>query len=346
MEYDVSNAYEIKTNPDLLKQFLKYLIDIETSVYTSRMRLLDLYRYKVQIAEDLDIQKNTAGIAEKQLVAEAENNLRNRPRESAYSSSCPKEPIPPRKPILQQAGLFNKKKVQEANEIALAEYEKKKEQYEIEYDDYKTALTCFEAEVAKKVASEKAKAEQALEEAKIALDRAISSPKSLHRYELETVIKTEIDNTIELVKSQIKCKNELYTSGIVYGKYRDLVALSSFYEYLLAGRCTSLEGSDGAYNIYEGEIRSDLIISKLSDVVESLEEIKKNQYMVYTQLHSAALDLEKLNSKMDSALAVLDYVPAIAKSAEMIAYNTEQTAYYAKKNKELTDALGFMVALK
>ena len=35
----------------------------------------------------------------------------------------------------------------------------------------------------------------------------------------------------------------------------------------------------------------------------------------------------------------------IADNTEVIAYNTERTAFYAKKNTELTNALGFMVAL-
>jgi hypothetical protein len=36
----------------------------------------------------------------------------------------------------------------------------------------------------------------------------------------------------------------------------------------------------------------------------------------------------------------------IADYTQVIAYNTERTAFYSKRNAELTNALGFMVALK
>lgn len=39
-------------------------------------------------------------------------------------------------------------------------------------------------------------------------------------------------------------------------------------------------------------------------------------------------------------------VSSISHMSEVIAYNTEQAAYYGKKNNELVHALGFLVALK
>ena len=38
-------------------------------------------------------------------------------------------------------------------------------------------------------------------------------------------------------------------------------------------------------------------------------------------------------------------VAHIDETAGIIAYNTERTAYYSQKNAELTNALGYMVAL-
>ena len=49
-----------------------------------------------------------------------------------------------------------------------------------------------------------------------------------------------------------------------------MIAIASFYEYLMAGRCTSLEGTGGAYNLYENEIRMNQIISQLDTVITSL----------------------------------------------------------------------------
>ena len=61
----------------------------------------------------------------------------------------------------------------------------------------------------------------------------------------------KITEAEELLKKTFATRNDLYAYDVIFGKYRDVVALSSFYEYLMSGRCTSLVGATGAYNIYE-----------------------------------------------------------------------------------------------
>ena len=94
----------------------------------------------------------------------------------------------------------------------------------------------------------------------------------------------------------------MYNLNVVFGKYRDIVALSTFYEYLVSGRCEKLEGSDGAYNLYESECRANLIISQLSKVIELLEEIRNTQYMICDLLESIRNSLSTMNSTMNMAL--------------------------------------------
>ena len=160
------------------------------------------------------------------------------------------------------------------------------------------------------------------------------------------------------------CRNRLYAQNVIYPKYRNMVAIASFNDYIMSGRCDALEGANGAYDKYEVECRADIIISKLTDVLVSLEEIKNNQYMLYTQISEVNNGLNKLNSTMEKAVETLKEISSdtssirattssiaahtaqIAENSEVIAYNTEATAFYAKKNAELTNALGFLVALK
>ena len=71
---------------------------------------------------------------------------------------------------------------------------------------------------------------------------------------------------------------------IMWASARDFVAVSSFYEYISSGRCETLEGPNGAYNLYENEIRMNTVIEKLNNVIESLEEIKQNQFMIYSAI--------------------------------------------------------------
>ena len=80
-----------------------------------------------------------------------------------------------------------------------------------------------------------------------------------------------------------------------------------------------------------------------------MEQIKKNQYVIYSELQKVTAELDALNASTYSALNIMDNMQnnltTMANNSQVIAYNTEQTAYYAKKNVELTDALGFLVAL-
>lgn len=164
------------------------------------------------------------------------------------------------------------------------------------------------------------------------------------------MIDTEVEDAEALLRKFFECRNRLYAYKIVFDKYRDVVALFTFYEYLMAGRCTTLEGHEGAYNIYESEVRSNMIIGQLTQVIEKLESISERQFIIYSEIKKVNSSLEQLNSTMNKALVSIqkleENVEQIAKNSEVIAHNSAVSAYYAKLNAELTNALGFMVALK
>lgn len=80
---------------------------------------------------------------------------------------------------------------------------------------------------------------------------------------------------------------KMYSYNVVFPKYRNYVMVSSIYEYLCSGRCTTLEGHDGAYNILELEIRLDKIITRLDDILKNLEAIRANQYTLYSCLQDS-----------------------------------------------------------
>ena len=167
----------------------------------------------------------------------------------------------------------------------------------------------------------------------------------------------EIKRTDELLSQSYACRKSLYSCGVIYEKYRNPVALASFLDYLASGRCTTLTGADGAYNIFENEIRLDCIVTKLDVVIKKLDQIIDNQYALYSvmsEMKSSLQSLDRTSKEMaDSVKAIEGYqktiagnTSVIAENTAVIAHNTAVTALYAKKNAELTDALGFMVALK
>lgn len=112
--------------------------------------------------------------------------------------------------------------------------------------------------------------------------------------------------------------NQLYALDYIYPKYQNLPALTSMYEYFMTGRCDSLTGPHGAYNLYEDEVRKDMVISQLNSVLENLEKIRMNQYMLYQQL------VEIKNNSIEIA----EGIAYIAKTAEQIARLSAVNAYY------------------
>lgn len=308
-----------------------------------------------------------------------------------FSIKFPPKPLVPVKPtmakpslpILQKPGLFNKKKVLAANELLMANYEKECAEYSEQQNAYnerqreyrknlseynevvKQLKQAQEEEYTAAVEQEKAKHAESLQREQDSYNAALENYQKAIAcpYEFPTsenaafsMVKEEISCAEELLKKLYIARNDLYAYGIVFEKYRNLVAISSIYEYLASGRCASLDGHEGAYNIYENEIRMDRVVSQLDIVIDSLEKIQQNQYMIYSAIQEVNSQLATLNSKMSTAVDSLKhietsatdmkaYMKTIADNTAVIAYNTERTAFYAKKNAELTNALGYMVAL-
>ena len=102
----------------------------------------------------------------------------------------------------------------------------------------------------------------------------------------------KIEENLNLVNKKL---TELYSNNIIFEKYRNLIAISMFYEYFASSRVFELEGRDGAYNLFESEMRQNIIIVKLSDICKNLEEIKQNQYCMYKELTGINVSLNSIN---------------------------------------------------
>ena len=120
---------------------------------------------------------------------------------------------------------------------------------------------------------------------------------------------------------------QFYGLNVIFPKYRNFVAVSMFYEYLCSGRCSALEGHEGAYNIYEQEIRMNLILSKLDEVIAHLDRIEDNQYMLASAIREG-------NAKADQIYQTLQNVEsntaASAYFSEVSAMNTTYMAWFRK----------------
>lgn len=142
-------------------------------------------------------------------------------------------------------------------------------------------------------------------------------------------LKAHMDAPLTASKSLLE---KFYASEIIYPKYRTLPALTSIYEYFMTGRCTELTGPHGAYNLYEDELRKDTVISQLNTVIENLEQIRQNQYMLYQQVKAIQENTAVIASELKQ---IKGYTIQIAQLTALNAYyaalterNTRITMYY------------------
>ena len=116
---------------------------------------------------------------------------------------------------------------------------------------------------------------------------------------------------------------EAYDKGLLYGKYRNFVAVCSICEYLESGRCSELGGPDGAYNLFEQEIRMNLIITQLGLIISELDEIRENQAMLYDAISTGNRLTRQLIERTNESIRLGEYN---AQQNAITAYNTQQAA--------------------
>lgn len=103
---------------------------------------------------------------------------------------------------------------------------------------------------------------------------------------------------------------KLYSRNIIHPKYQGLIPVCSLYGYFDTGVCTQLEGHEGAYNKYDTESRLDYIICKMDEVLKHLEEIKSNQYQLYSAIQESNAQFDKLISNTNYMMGQLDGLQA------------------------------------
>lgn len=125
---------------------------------------------------------------------------------------------------------------------------------------------------------------------------------------------------------------QLYDLDIIFPKYRNMIAMCSIYEYFVSGRCTELTGADGAYNLYESELRQDLIINKLDTIIKQLEAIKQNQYVLYSEIKNTNSILTDIGKDVKNIL----------ENTNKITQNTYITAVCSQATAKNTEALKYI----
>lgn len=139
-------------------------------------------------------------------------------------------------------------------------------------------------------------------------------------------------------KSTAQTLANMYGLNIIHEAYRTFPRVCTLYEYIQTGRCHSLEevkgyASGGAYNLLRREEDQQIIILKLDQILQSLESIKMNQYMLYYAIQEENQKLDDIMSSINqiseqiksSGNSRIDprQLESLQKNSKLIAYNTE-----------------------
>ena len=199
-----------------------------------------------------------------------------------------------------------------AGGMYFSERQAKEDEYQAIIDDYKLDMAKYNATIEQVKAENKEKQKQ--------YNLAFNEYKELACQHIQ-----EKNNAHKLIfgsgRKLREALDSLYDMNVLYPKYRNLVAVSMIYEYLSSGRCDRLDGPDGAYNLYEMELRQNIIIGQLSSIVENLNQIRNNQFTLYNELVSANQRAASVLSDIGNNVKISAYQnEAAAKNAEALKY--------------------------
>lgn len=142
-------------------------------------------------------------------------------------------------------------------------------------------------------------------------------------------LQTQADTLAAMWRTSKEKLDKMYSYDILEEKYRNIVAVASIYEYLKHERTRSLQrvGSDeGAYNIFESEVRlnkiitnTDIIIQKLDVVIENQRELANTMRNAQNSINNLVTSTNNMSARIQSGMNRLNA------SVELSNYQQQQT---------------------
>lgn len=136
--------------------------------------------------------------------------------------------------------------------------------------------------------------------------------------------KQMITNCFSTISNKLETAlDDLYSKNVIFPKYRNLVAVTTILEYLSSGRCSELEGPNGAYNLYEMELRQNIVIAQLSTITRNLEGIRNNQYTLYQEISNSNRQIRDMLQQIGNEASLTNYhaqINTLALTSPKISY--------------------------
>lgn len=193
-------------------------------------------------------------------------------------------------------GIYEYFKLSSQHESSKQTYEKQMQEYDIKLSEYKRELSRINKSYPVEYEEYKEKV-------------------SIHDSKVADIMLQHTD----MLKCLEKSINIVYEENVIFPKYRNLVAITAINEYLMSGRCDKLEGPDGAYNLYEMELRQNIIIAQLSSIIDNLEQIRNNQYSLYEELQKSNYTINEIlaeTQRMKESSKLTAYFSGVTALAE------------------------------
>lgn len=95
----------------------------------------------------------------------------------------------------------------------------------------------------------------------------------------------------------------MYSKSPIHVKYRNLLSIGTIYEYLDTKRCYRLEDDNGAYNMFEQEVRMNMLLIGIKDILTKMEELRKNQILIYNAIIELSDTIKNMHSDLIGVLS-------------------------------------------
>ena len=152
--------------------------------------------------------------------------------------------------------------------------------------------------------------------------------------------KRQVKANIEKLENTLRELYSMRINGVLclHPNYQGLIPVSIIYGYFDTGRCTQLQGHEGAYNLYEDEKMKGMIISKLDYVSNQLDRLNGTMSYVADTLDECNRRLMNLE---DSGNDLANQIGRLNKNVNSlngnmtnrmgaIEANTANAAYYSE----------------
>lgn len=177
-----------------------------------------------------------------------------------------------------------------------------------------------------------------------------------------------LDSQIALVVAErdrtLQTLQTLYNANIIFPKYRGIVPVTMFCEYMDSGRRTTLEGIHGMYDLYESELLGQRIVESIGEVNRTLKHVSyqlngiacqltgiaRNQIMLHEEIAKGnaisakiSMDTDALLENAASMLAatgqIHNEINSLCQAAKATEANTAAAAYSAEVAARRVDAI-------